>query len=70
MTRLHRTAQAAVILGLKPQTLRKWRLSGRGPRYVRVSQTMVAYDEAELTRWADARTFGSTSEETVAKGAK
>ena len=31
--------QAAIYLGIKPNTLRRWRCSGRGPRYVRLGSS-------------------------------
>lgn len=61
--------KAAEILGIAPQTLRLWRHLGRGPRYVRLSPSRVAYDERELARFVEARSFGSTSEESAGRAA-
>ena len=61
--------EAAAHLGLKPQTLRKWRVSGRGPRYLRLgdsSRARVAYRLADLDEWLDQRSFAHTAEETLA----
>jgi hypothetical protein len=62
------TADAARYLGIRPQTLRTWRLSGRGPAYVRLGTgkfARAAYAEDELERWISARSFTSTSDETT-----
>ena len=60
------TAQAARLLRVAPTTLRKWRVSGKGPRYVRLSKVRVFYRREDIEAWVEARTFASTSEETVA----
>lgn len=69
-TALLRTAVAATLLGLRPQTLRKWRLVGRGPRYVRLGESCfarVTYRLADIQDWLAERTFANTTEETVCK---
>jgi len=61
--------EAARYLGIKPQTLRKWRLLGKGPKYVRIGDSLrsrVAYRLSDLEAWVEARTFQSTAAETVA----
>lgn len=42
-------------------TLSKWRVYGRGPRFIRVNRR-IAYDPADVTAWLDARRVNSTSE--------
>jgi predicted DNA-binding transcriptional regulator AlpA len=67
------TAQAAAYLGLRPQTLRKRRLTGDGPPYVRLGdgpRARVAYRLADLEAWMAERTWRSTAAETVARAAK
>lgn len=64
------SGQAAAVLSCKPQTLRKWRVHGKGPRYIRLGDTPaapVAYRLADLEAWIAARVFKSTSEETTRK---
>lgn len=64
------TTAAAHFLGLRPQTLRKWRLLGTGPIFTRLgdgSRARVGYLLSDLQDWINARRFRSTSEETVAK---
>ena len=57
-------AQAAALLGIAPNTLKFWRHKGRGPSFLKLGdapQSGVAYDEADVIAWRDARKFGSTS---------
>lgn len=64
------TAQAAEHLGLRPQTLRKWRVTGDGPQYIRLGDSpraRVAYRREDLDRWLADRTWRSTAAETVAR---
>ena len=66
--RLVNTAQAADILGVKPGTLRTWRWSGRGPRYVRYGATIrgrCMYRRSDLDQWLQGRSHASTAEETA-----
>ncbi len=42
-------------------TLAKWRLTGAGPRFIRVNRR-IAYDQADIAAWLDARRVTSTSE--------
>ncbi|MBM4373361.1 MAG: transcriptional regulator [Deltaproteobacteria bacterium] len=68
MTILISSAQAAVALGVKIQTLRAWRVQGKGPRYVRLGDNRlgrVGYRPEDVAAWIDARVAASTSEETV-----
>ena len=45
--------QAAEMLGCTVSALRKWRMLGKGPVYVKVSR-LVRYSEADLTAFFDA----------------
>lgn len=52
--------EAAPLLGVKPQTLRKWRCRpprDGGPPYYRVGR-LVRYDPAELEKWKWKRRVG------------
>ena len=60
-----RTRDLARRWGVREQTVRAWRYRGTGPRYVRLSPTLVAYALADVLEYERARTFASTSEETV-----
>jgi hypothetical protein len=62
------TAEAAELLHLRPQTLRKLRASGRGPQFVRIGAARtgrVLYKSADLDSWVAERTFRSTEDEAV-----
>lgn len=61
------SAHAAERLNLRPQSLRRWRLVGCGPPYIRLGgpQGRVAYRVSDIERWLDERQFTSTSAETV-----
>jgi predicted DNA-binding transcriptional regulator AlpA len=62
--------ETARYLGIKPQTLRKWRLTGHGPPFVRIGdspRSRVAYRLSDIEAWVAARTFASTAAETVAR---
>jgi len=68
MVKILNSNEAAALIGITPQTLRFWRVKGRGPRFVKLGdakQAGVAYIEADVLAWRDARTFVSTSAATV-----
>lgn len=49
-------AAAAKLIGVKTQTLAKWRCYGKGPAgWVRVSATLVTYPRREVERFLAAR---------------
>ena len=54
-------ADAAERLSVSPLTLQKWRVTGGGPRYVKVGRG-VRYDPVDLANWIEARKVNSTSE--------
>ena len=55
------TEQVADHLGVAPITLRKWRLEGYGPRFVRCGSN-VRYSAQDIATWIAANTVASTSE--------
>ena len=60
--------EVARKLGLQPQTLRKWRLQGLGPQYIRLGshpRGRVLYRVADVERWTAARCFASTADESA-----
>ena len=64
------TADAADYLGLRPQTLRVWRVEGGGPPYIRFGakgRGTVAYKILDLEAWVNQRRWPHTSAETVGK---
>lgn len=64
MNRMVSTKKAAEYLGITESTLRKWRVSGYGPRYYKISANRVVYDLDDLDMWLESRAFYSTTEET------
>ena len=54
------THQAARMLSLSAGTLRKWRLTGRGPAFVRLGRA-VKYRHSALESFVARRTFTSTA---------
>ncbi len=52
-SRILRTPAAAQYVGLSPSTLEKSRLTGDGPRFVRLGGRAVGYDIRDLDAWLD-----------------
>lgn len=63
------TAEVARMLGLLPQSVRRWRMTGYGPAYFRLGgpRGRVVYRNDDVEAWLAARRFTSTSAETVAR---
>lgn len=59
------TEKLAKAFNVKPQTVRLWRVQGKGPRYIRLSASKVAYDPRDVEQWIRDRAFSSTAEEAV-----
>jgi transposase-like protein len=62
------TSQTALRLGVRPQTLRKWRLLGKGPKYIRLGESSgsrVSYRLSEIEDWLGRHSYSSTSEESA-----
>lgn len=55
------TAEAAELIRHRPQTLRKWRVTGRGPAFIRLAGR-VLYTPADLHAWLAAHRRQSTSD--------
>ena len=51
--RILRTPPAAAYVGLSASTLEKLRLTGGGPRFVRLGGRAVGYDIRDLDAWLD-----------------
>jgi predicted DNA-binding transcriptional regulator AlpA len=60
--RILRTPDAAAYLSLGTPTLEKLRLTGGGPRYVKLGARAIGYDMRDLDAWIDASKVESTSE--------
>ena len=62
-TKLLSRKEAAEYLGVKPQTLAAWHITGKyGLPVVKVGRS-VRYRIADLERWLESRTVGATSAE-------
>ena len=55
--------QAADFLGVTTRALQKWRATGTGPRFVRISSRCVRYRRRDLITWASDRLKSSTAQE-------
>ena len=51
--RILRTRQAAEYVGLSPATLEKKRLTGGGPRFIRLGGRAIGYDVRDLDDWIE-----------------
>jgi hypothetical protein len=54
------TSEVANLLKLAEITLRKWRLKGAGPHFVRCGSS-IRYHPRQLADWVDQQTASSTS---------
>ena len=55
-------AEAAAYIGVSRSWLAKARITGRGPRYVKIDTKTVVYRKQDLDAWLAARVRSSTSE--------
>jgi hypothetical protein len=62
--RVFRPKAAAEYLGVAVQTMARWRVEGRGPRYAKLGGAVV-YSLRELDQFIERNTRGSTSEITA-----
>lgn len=57
--------EAAAFLGVSVRSLQRWRTEppkGGAPPFYKLGAKRVAYRLSDLSRWAESRCFGSTSE--------
>ena len=59
---VRRTPAAAEYIGHKPSTLEKWRVQGKGPRFVKIGSRSVGYTEEDLDAFIEAGRRASTSD--------
>jgi hypothetical protein len=60
------TREAAQRVGLAPGTLQNLRVSGGGPRYLRIGRLRIFYEVSALDEWARSNEFRSTAEYKIA----
>jgi predicted DNA-binding transcriptional regulator AlpA len=53
--------QAARILGVHPNTLCKWRISGGGPRFTKLGRR-IRYRMSDISAWTNERTYSNTAQ--------
>jgi len=51
--RILRTPEAATYVGRSESSLEKWRLTGDGPRFIRLGGRAIGYDIRDLDAWLD-----------------
>ena len=54
--------EAALVLRLSERTIERMRVSGKGPRFVRIDNHSIRYREQDLEAYIAARVVSSTSE--------
>ena len=52
-------AEAAIQLGVTPRFLAGHRTKGTGPRFIRLSHSVIRYRRSELNTWLESRTAPS-----------
>ena len=58
-----RPVEVAKRYGVSKSKLAKWRLTGDGPPYCKLSRKLVVYDVVALDEWVKARERLSTSDD-------
>lgn len=61
-TRILRTPAAATYVGLSASSLEKMRMTGDGPRFIRLGGRAVGYDVADLDDWLDQQKESTAAE--------
>ena len=56
------TPQVADWLGLRPQTLDRWRMNGEGPPFLSINGRAVRYRKADVDAYLDASLCANTLE--------
>ena len=64
--RLLKQSEVAEVLGVSPRSVEGWRLSGRGPRFVRLSSRAIRYRPEDVDAWIAERVRRSTSDRPTA----
>lgn len=55
------TPQLSSHLGIGEKALEKWRLQGKGPKFIKVGK-LVRYDEADVLAWIEQQKRSNTTE--------
>ncbi len=62
-TRYFTTAEVSARYRIPERTLKRWRMTGAGPAYVRMGPRRALYREQDLEDWTTARVFHRVSDE-------
>lgn len=54
--------EASKLIEFSTRTLQKWRVLGRGPKFVRVSARAIRYRREDIDAWIEASLRSSTSD--------
>jgi len=55
--------QAAAFIGVTRRAMQAWRISGKGPLYIRISSRCIRYKKPHLIEWGEAHIQMSTSQD-------
>ena len=64
-----RNEAVARLIGISPETLKRWRCEGKGPHFRKLGpqkQDSVTYDADVVNAWLEARDLQSTSQHSAA----
>jgi excisionase family DNA binding protein len=53
--------QLAELIKVSERTLERWRVEGRGPKFVAMGPRRRLYRVSDVEEWAATQTFGSTA---------
>jgi excisionase family DNA binding protein len=59
------TREVAEMLGLKPITLKMWRMYGKGPSWQRIGTKAVRYPLSAVTAWLEANSKAERASSTL-----
>lgn len=54
--------EASKLIEFSVRTLQKWRMQGRGPKFVKVSARAIRYRREDVDAWIESRLRSSTSD--------
>lgn len=55
--------QASELLQVSARTMQSWRVSGRGPKFIRISARAIRYRFSDLVTWTQNLVVSSTSDQ-------
>lgn len=55
------TTQLCDLLGIGQKAVEKWRLHGKGPRYIKVGK-LVRYEESDVLAWLEEQKRSNTTQ--------